>query len=286
MIFAKYIRVKHRLRTVFSRVSVLLFTLLISGCSTFGFVFERLDWFTLWRLDSMFDLTEEQEDQVRPDLLAIQEWMRQEGFPETISKLEVLIEVWDADEPEAAYRYLMSSMASLNGIYLNAMKDGVVTFSLHLTEENASHYRDYSDEKQTDWFDSVRSLEARIDKEVERLENWFGHLNDQQVAVIENWASMTENELQVRIDNHLSWREGYLQAALNRDAALIRAWLDDLSIFWTREYALLKEHNAQQRQALLFELFPTLSSKQKFHAREYVEDLIEKLRDVLPREAG
>ena len=286
MIFAKYIRIMHRLRKVFSRVSILLLTLLISGCSTFGFVFERLDWFTLWRLDNMFDLTDEQEDQVRPDLLALQEWMRQEGFPETISKLETLIEVWDADEPQAAYRYLMSSMASLNGIYLNAMKGGVVTFSLHLTEENAEYYRDYSDEKQSDWFESLRSLDARTDKEVERLENWFGHLNDQQVAVIENWASLIENELQVRIDNHLSWREGYLQAALNRDAELLRAWLDDLSIFWTQEYALLQEHNAEQRQTLLFELFPTLSPKQKRHAREYVEDLIENLRDAVTSEAG
>lgn len=64
---------------------------------------------------------------------------------------------------------------------------------------------------------------------------------------------------------------------------MIRAWLDNLSIFWTPEYTLLKEHNDQQRKELLFELFPTLSLKQKQHAEENIEDWIEKLRDVLPQ---
>lgn len=271
---------------IVSRSVVLMIVLLISGCSTFGFVFERLDWFTLWRLDNMFELSEEQEDQIRPDLIALQEWMREEGFVQTITKLEELLVIWESDEPELAYRHLMASMTNLNDMYLDALKDGVVKFSLVLTEENAQHYRDYSDDEQKDWFDSARSEEARSDREIERLEDWFGHLNDEQVDMIEQWASLTDNELQIRIDNHVSWREGYLQAALNRDANLIEAWLNDLSIFWTPEYALLKKHNAQQREVLLFKLFPSLSAKQKRHAREYVQDLIEKLSDVLPSEAA
>lgn len=271
---------------IVSRSVVLMMVLLISGCSTFGFVFERLDWFTLWRLDNMFELSDEQEEQIRPDLIALQEWMREDGFVQTITKLEELLVIWESDEPELAYRHLMSSMKSLNAMYLDALKGGVVKFSFVLTEENAQHYRDYSDDEQKDWFDSARSEEARSDREIERLEDWFGHLNDQQVDMIEQWASLTDNELQIRIDNHVSWREGYLQAALNRDANLIEAWLNDLSIFWTPEYASLKKHNAQQREVLLFKLFPSLSAKQKRHAREYVEDLIEKLSDVLPSEAA
>ena len=152
-----------------------------------------------------------------------------------------------------------------------------------LTENNAHQYREYSEEKQEDWFDSARSLEASIENEIERLEKWFGRLNDQQVSIIESRTTLTDNELQIRIDNHKSWREAYLQAAINRDDVLIRAWLNDLSIFWTPEYTSLKQHNDQQRQELVFELLPTLSLKQKQHASEYVEDWIEKLRDVLPK---
>lgn len=266
---------------LFSRACLVLLALLISGCSTFSFIFERLDWFTLWRLDSMFDLSAQQEDQARPEILAIQEWMREEGFPETIARLEVLLKHWEADQTESAYLYLMSSVNELNALYLQAMKQGVVRFSLQLTEENAQHYREYTQQKQEDWFDSTRSLEARIDHETERLEDWFGHLNDKQIELIESQLSIDKNERQIRLDNLASWREGYLQAAINRDAPLIRAWLDDLSIFWTPEYIRLKQHNDQQRQALVLELLPTLTPKQKRHAREYVEDWIEKLEDVL-----
>jgi hypothetical protein len=276
--------IKQNVRRTFSRAIVMVMVLLISGCSTFSFIFERLDWFTLWRLDNMFNLSQEQEDQLKPDLVAVQHWMRTEGFPETIDKLEVLLGLWEADKPEPAYLHLMSSMKSLNGLFLDAMKEGVVKFSLRLTEENARQYREYSNEEQKDWFDSARSIASRIEHETERFEEWFGHLNDKQITLIENWASLTENEQQVRIDNHVSWREAYLQAAINRDAPLIRAWIDDLSIFWTAEYFLLKQYNDQQRQALVFELFPTLSPKQKRHASEYVEDWIEKLRDVLPED--
>jgi hypothetical protein len=276
--------IKQNVRRTFSRAIVMVMVLLISGCSTFSFIFERLDWFTLWRLDNMFNLSQEQEDQLKPDLVAVQHWMRTEGFPETIDKLEVLLGLWEADKPEPAYLHLMSSMKSLNGLFLDAMKEGVVKFSLRLTEENARQYREYSNEEQKDWFDSARSIASRIEHETERFEEWFGHLNDKQITLIENWASLTENEQQVRIDNHVSWREAYLRAAINRDAPLIRAWIDDLSIFWTAEYFLLKQYNDQQRQALVFELFPTLSPKQKRHASEYVEDWIEKLRDVLPED--
>ena len=265
-----------------ARTSVIFIVLLLSGCSTFSFVFERLDWFTLWRLDSMFDLNEEQEELIKPDLIAIQEWMRLEAFPSTINKLGEVLELWEADKPEQAYLHLISSMDNLNHFYLKAMEDGVVKFSLRLTEENAQHYREYSNDKQKDWFESAQSTEARIDHETERLEEWFGRLSDEQIKLIENWASVSDNELQIRIDNHISWRDKYLQTAINRDEALLRDWLKDLSIFWTPEYTQLKQHNQQQRQNLLFQLFPSLSDKQKRHARKHVESWIEKLQDVLP----
>lgn len=269
------------IRHYLSRLCVFLSALLLSACSTFGFIFERLDWFTLWRLDNMFDLSEKQEDQARPDLLAVQSWMREEGFPETISRLEGLIDRWEQDQPETAYLYLMSSMKDINRLFLDAMKDGVVRFSLQLTEDNARHYREYTRDKQEDWFDETVSVQAKIDKQTERLEEWFGHLNDQQIELVEKHTSLLENERQIRLDNLASWRDNYLTAALNRDAALIRNWLDDLSIFWTPEYIQLKQHNEQQRQQLMFELFPTLTEKQKQHAREHVEDWIENLKDVL-----
>lgn len=53
----------------------------------------------------------------------------------------------------------------------------------------------------------MHSTETRIEQETERLENWFGHLNNTQIKLIENWASLAENELQIRIDNHVGWRE-------------------------------------------------------------------------------
>jgi hypothetical protein len=276
--------IKRHVSRLLSRACVVLMVLFISGCSTFSFIFERLDWFAIWRIDNMFDLSEEQEDQLQPDLIALQQWMRKEGFPETISRLEVLLELWDADKPESAYRYLVSSMDSLNSLYLNAINASAVKFSMRLTEENARQYREYSNEEQENWFDSTRSLEASIDNETERFEKWFGHLNDKQITLIVDGSSLTENEQQIRIDNHLSWREAYLQAAINRNAPLIRAWLGDLSIFWTPEYTMLKQHNSQQRQALVMALLPTLTLKQKRHAREELEDWIEILRDELPED--
>lgn len=269
----------------FFQTSIICGLLLLTSCSTFSFVFERLDWFALWRLDSMFELSDKQEALLQPELIELQQWMRDEGFPTTIEKLEALLALWDEEKPEAAYLHLMSSLDELNQLYLNAMEGQVVKFSLSLTKENAQHYRVYTDDKQEDWFEPASSIDARIDDDIERLETWFGHLNDQQVNIIERMASLTENELQIRIDNLRTWRESFLQAALNRDTSLIRTWLNDLSIFWTEEYTLLKQHNKQQRQALLFELFPTLTLKQKHHARDYVVDLIDKLQDVIPHKS-
>lgn len=264
-----------------TRSGVILSILLISGCSTFGFIFERLDWFTLWRLDSMFDLNKQQKELARPDIQELQQWLREDGFPIIINRLEGVLEYWDNDQPDMAFSYLMSSMEEINTQFLSAAKQGVVRFSLQLTEENARYYRDYTKEKQEDWFDATRSQEAKTDHEIERLEEWFGHLNDLQIKLIEKHRLLVVNERQIRQDNLANWRDAYLNAALKRDATLLRNWLDDPSIFWTDEYHKLKQHNHQQRQALVWELFPTLTEKQKRHAREHVEEWIETLQDVL-----
>ncbi len=254
---------------------------LLSGCSTFSFLFERLDWLVNWKLDQMFELRSDQEDVLRTDVLQLQSWMREEGFPATIRELESLVVLWEQGRSEAAYEHLMVASRELRQRYLSAMHDGVIRFSLSLDERNAARYREYAEAQMDEWFESTRSVEDKVEREVERLEDWFGHLSDQQVRIIADWASLVANEREIRIRNHVNWREAYLQAALDRDAQGLSSWLGDLSLFWTADYRHLRAHNHAQRKRLVFELFPTLSPRQRQHASEYVQEWIASLKEVL-----
>src|SRR5690606_20483123 len=83
-------------------VSVILLSLSVAGCFSFAFWFERMDTLVMWRLDDMFDLTSSQKKEVEPVIVELREWLRNDGFPDLIPRLESVEQLWASGESEAA----------------------------------------------------------------------------------------------------------------------------------------------------------------------------------------
>ena len=97
---------------------ILTITLLVSGCSGFGFLFERLDWLMVWQLDRMFDLSSEQEEQIQPKAAELREWLRNEGFPKIIDGFNQTLTLWNADKLEAALDHMDKTTKALTSTFL------------------------------------------------------------------------------------------------------------------------------------------------------------------------
>ncbi|UZE96052.1 DUF6279 family lipoprotein [Alkalimarinus alittae] len=263
-----------------AKILILTITLLMSGCSGFGFLFERLDWLMVWQLDRMFDLSTEQEEHIKPKTIELREWLRNEGFPKVTDELNHTLRLWNNGKLEAAYHYMESTSDVLISAFLVQLVPVVQTLSLTLTEANAEHYRQYNNEKQKEWFEYAESDESKADARIEQLEKWFGHLSDQQITTIKPYTKLYPDERQIRVDNNNQWREKILAAALARDTAQLQKWIESPDILWTKEYASAYYKNKQDIAGMMNALLPTLTIKQKNHATDRALDWISRMEDT------
>ncbi len=256
-------------------------TLLLTGCSSFGFLFERLDWLTVWQLDNMFDLTDEQEELIRPDIIEIREWLRQDGFTSIINELNKSVELWQNNQLEDAFQQFEVSSRALSKTFIIKLLPLVRSLAMSINEDNAEYYREYCLEKQEEWFSYAESTETKVDSRVDYLETWFGHISDVQVAIVTEHIHLYPDELQIRIDNNNRWREKMIAASLSRDTATLEKWITTPELLWSKQYAALHESNQGAIKAMLAQLTPTLTKKQQQFAKERVVGWIDDMNDVI-----
>ena len=255
--------------------------LMMTGCSTFGFLFERFDWLALWKLDQMFNLSDQQKEQLQPQIKQVHIWLRQEGIPLAINSLYKVRAHWDAGELSHMHEVVEESTQSLALAFMQASLPVIKTLSIGLTESNTEHYRQYNKNQQDDWFSASISKQNKIDKTEEGLEDLYGHLTDAQMDIIENWAEVQPNEYAERVINHDAWVDAFIDVALSNDLERITLWASDPTIFWTEEYKILHKRYAEERQALVKQLFPTLSKKQRQKSSSTTTEWIKKLEALV-----
>ena len=260
----------------------LLLCLALGGCSAFGFLFERLEWLVNWKLDDMFDLSEVQEEQVEAGTEVLKVWLVNEGFPKLITDLSQARDSWQAGQRQQAFVKLDTTFQEAIDAFLLAARPELLKLVLTLEESNLEHFRHYNETQREDWFDYAESDQSKAESRLERIEDWFGRLEPGQQALVETRVRLYPDEYAIRIVNNDQWVEQFSRAVRARDELVLSDWLADPSLWWTPEYQALRDHNRRMIQELLFELLPTISSKQSERVVEKVEDWIENLQEVMP----
>ncbi len=263
------------------RVTIVVLCFLLTACSAFGFLFERLPWLTRWQFDRMFELTQQQEELVESGAYAMQQWLVDTGFPLLIRHLDEANDLWQHEQYGLAARQLELDITTSLQLFFSAASPYLSAFLLTLNEDNAHHFRAYNEDQQNEWFAYAESENAKQAHRLEKLEDWFGKLDRQQQLLLTKHITLQANELQVRLANNHHWKERLLDAALNKDELQLLNWLNDFSIWWTDDYRQLRANNRLQWHSLLEALLPTLSIKQKQRAAERVGDWIDDLKGVL-----
>ena len=266
---------------MYKKILVLVLVLPLSACTAFGFLFDRLPWLTAWHMDDLFDLRDEQRIQVKASAKAMQQWMKDEGFPLLISDLETTQSLWENGQLEQAATHLEQSIRQRLDAFFTVLSPHLVSFLLTLDASQAEHYRAYNDSKVEEWFEHAESNKAKQEHRLEKLEDWFGSLNDEQEPLVAQHILLLNDEYTVRVQNNQHWKERMLSAALQGDKQALSEWTQNFSLWWTDDYRQLREQNRAQWHALLKQLLPSLSTRQREHAAERVSDWADNLRSVL-----
>ena len=268
---------KMTVRTLF-----LIFLLLqLSACSSSSFFFNNLSFFTTMRLDSMFDLSSDQEAIVKQSTNDLKNWLKNEAAHKSLKHLENAKNLWQNDQYNDAFEYAEKNTEDLIAEFLQAVSPKMTPFLLTLDEENAEHYRKYIRENSSEWFKYAISEDSKDDARIEQLEKWFGELTQDQKTKAKAIVYLLPNEQQIRIDNTNHWVGRALEASLSRNHAKLETWLLDPSIWWLEEYKALRQSNRQQTIELVMMMSKTMNEKQKESVLERVDDWIGKIQDVI-----
>lgn len=260
---------------------IVLLSFSLSSCSTFSFFFERLPWLSSWQMSRMFDLSDEQEAQVEQVAGQMKIWFEQEGFPHLLADLEIAKQQWRAAASSEQIIRLFSTLELHNSKFLSELAPRLAPVAIGLSERNLAAFQDYINDKTGDWFESLESEEDKDDSRVERLENWFGDLNDAQVDVVRQHVLLLEGERDLRLENTKHWVGEFISSIERGQIVAIESWIRDPSIWWTEGYASSRKANRQQLERVLIELIPSLSERQKDRAGDELQDWIDELKDVV-----
>ena len=260
---------------------LILLLLQLSACSSTSFLFGNLSFLATMRLDSMFDLSSDQEAIVKQSANDLKNWLKNEAAHKSLKHLENAKSLWQNDRYNDAFEYAEKNTIDLITEFLQAASPKMTPFLLSLDEDNAEHYREYIRENSKEWFKYANSEDSKDEARIEQLEKWFGELTPDQKTKAKAIVYLLPNEQQIRIDNTNHWVNHVLEASLRRDQARLEKWLLQPSIWWLEDYKTLRQSNRQQTIELVMMMSKTMNTKQKETVLERIDDWIGKIQDVI-----
>lgn len=262
-------------------IIVSLFLLLLAGCSSTTFIYNRLDFILPWYLDDYVDLDREQAAFLDEQLAPFLTWHRAEELPAYISILDDIDSTLDREMTgddvaaislefeEAWFRLESRALDWLLALGAELSEEQVAEFLAELWQQQEKYenkYLDRSDEEyRQDSYDSL----------VDSTQDYLGRLDREQKQVLENasadlrrsdaiWLREREAWLQ-RLEVFMQRQPGW-QAAI-RDAVVSR------SEVVSAEYLELYDHNLGVIYAALAQVLNSRTETQDRRLRSKLSDL-------------
>lgn len=198
-----------------------MLAVMLAGCSAVQLAYDHADVWLRWRGERYFDVRGEQQAELDARIAQFMSWHREEALPRYAGQLHEAAQrlrdglshedlVWGYDSVRAQIaRDLQKAAAELAPILDTLEPDQIANLERRFADDNRKYAREFlsgTPEKR-------RARRAR--RNVERLEDWFGNLTDQQAERVRQ-----HNEQQALIDEARDRERKRVQTEL---LAVIRA---------------------------------------------------------------
>ena len=255
---------------------------LVQGCSVTRVAYDNADVFLRWQANSYFDFEGEQTDELDLRIAAFLAWHRQRALPQYARladdagdrmlrgiKREDLD--WGYDAIRAQIRETLGAAAAEMAPLLDRLRPEQIG---HLEQRLADENRKFAREELQGTVEERRKRRYR--RNLDRLEEWFGPLDDAQSARLERYAERAPSGAELR-DRDRRRRQAEFVALLRahearqRLAQWAQAWEDEREPAYTAAVRAIRE----EYFAMVLEIDRMLTPAQREHAavrwRDYAQ---------------
>lgn len=214
---------------------VFLCLVLLEGCSVTRLAYDNADTFLRWQANSYFDFQDEQSEELDRRLAALLAWHRAAELPRYARLAEeasarMLRGVkredleWGYDSVKAQVRETLGAAATEAAGLLDGLSSGQIT---HLEQRLAEENRKFVKEQVLGTVEERH--QRRVKRNVERLEEWFGTLDEAQTGRVRLYSERAPFSAELR-DRDRRRRQAELLAMLRAREAKQRL------VQWTRDW--------------------------------------------------
>jgi hypothetical protein len=255
------------------RIAALAAMLLLSSCSVSRMAYDNADLFLRWQANNYFDFRGEQSEELDRNLAAFLAWHRARALPqyarlgeEAAARLSRGIKredlEWSYDAVRAQIREALGAAAGEAAGLLDRLgPEQVDHFEQRLAEEN----RKFAKEQVQGTVEERHK--RRVKRNLERLEEWFGPLDDAQAARVQRYSERAPLSAGLR-ERDRKRRQAELVAMLRAREARQRLaqWAQDWEGGREPAYAEASRATRAEYFDLLLDLDRTLATEQREHA--------------------
>jgi hypothetical protein len=225
------------IRQAFLWLGVLAFACL-SGCSTIKLVYNQSDDLLYWWVDAYVDLEAEQKAGTREALGDLQRWHRQQQLPEYVALLQKARSMALQDVTAAQVCATTEDMKTSFLTLLRHIEPAAARLGTQLNAQQLQHMRKRYDKTNRDWKSdwlegsAEKRLRYRTKQALNRLEDFYGRLDDPQREVLSHWLSESIFDATTQYAERERRQADSLQTLQRMAAApstaqtLLRTWID------------------------------------------------------------
>ena len=253
--------------------TILLLALLLQGCSVSRVAYNNADVVLRWQADHYFDLEGEYAEQFDRGLAALLAWHRTEALPqyarlagEMAARLQRGIErrdlEWSYDALREQIRQtLVAAAGESAGLLDRLTPEQIEHFERRLAEDN----RKFAKEEVGGSVEQQRK--RRMKRNLERLEEWFGPLDDAQEERLRQYDARAPLTGALRERDRRRRQAEFVAMLRAREAGRRFApWLERWESDREPAYAQAMHATRNEYMHLLVDLDRTLSAEQRTHA--------------------
>lgn len=288
-------------KTALIRSVLLLFLpVVLSGCSLFSLFYNNLETFLTFELKRIITLSQAQEKQVLPVIKRVLKWHRQQRLPQYIEWIdEYKIRVnsgfkqQDADWIQGLIKMEFRELWAILSTELSPLTTSIKPRQI----EELQYYFQNKNQTYQERLTLTREQydQQRLDKLIERMEDWLGQLSDKQIKIFEQSVRQLKDDrkpyLDFRIHKQQQWAtllkarlQGGEYASLSAPKFALQmqkltqriANQDD-----PRDYLTLNAMNAEITKKSVTKVMQMMTEPQRTHLLEEVEFYREELLELM-----
>jgi hypothetical protein len=254
-------------------VFIFLALALLPGCSVTRIAYDNTDVFLRWQANYYFDLQGEQSEELDRNLAAFLAWHRAKALPRYArlgedAAARILRGVkredldWGYDAVRAQIREALGAAASEAAGLLDRLSPEQIS---HLEQRLAEENRKFAKEQVQGTMDERHM--RRVKRNLERLEEWFGTLDEAQAERVRRYSARAPFSAELRERDRKRRQAEFVAMLRAREAnRRLAQWAQDWEAGREPAYAAASHATRAEYVDLLLDLDRTLGAEQREHA--------------------